>query len=173
MTMTPEEIVRHWRQAKKQDAKELQLLAEINAADKDTIRKVLENAGEPLPKQRSKLRGEELKKAIEELYDQRLSVAEFARQVGCTNTTVAAWRKEKGLPRNAEPGWQKQKSPEAQTAPVLPAIYGQMEALLAALPEDASCTVRRKAGDLLAGMFGEYLIERLRLRGHEDVEDAP
>ena len=159
MTMTQKEIVRHWRQAKKQDAKELQLLAEINASDKDTIRKVLENAGEPLPKQRSKLRGEELKKAIEELYDQRLSDAEIARQVGCTNTTVAAWRREKGLPRNAEPA--------------LPAIYGQMEALLAALPEDASCTVRRKAGDLLADMFGEYLIERLRLRGHEAVEDAP
>lgn len=173
MTMTPEEIVRHWRQAKMQNANELQLLAELNSTDKDTIRKVLENAGEPLPKQCSKLRGEELKKAIEELYDQRLSDAEIAQQVGCTNTTVAAWRKKKGLPRNAEPGWQKQKSPAAVPAPAPPAIYGQMEALLAALPEDASCTVRRKAGDLLADMFGEYLIERLRLQGHEAVEVAP
>lgn len=164
MTMTPEEIVRHWQQAKRQNANELQLLAELNSTDKDTIRKVLENAGEPLPKQRSKLRGEELKKAIEELYDQRLSDAEIARQVGCINTTVAAWRKEKGLPRNAEPGWQKQKSPAAVPAPAPPDVYGQVETLLAALPEGCSRMVRSQARDLCSVLLSEYLEERLKLK---------
>ena len=164
MTMTPEEIVRHWQQAKRQDANELQLLAELNSTDKDTIRKVLENAGEPLPKQRSKLRGEELKKAIEELYDQRLSDAEIARRVGCTNTTVAAWRKEKGLPRNAEPGWPKQKSPAAVPAPAPPDVYGQVETLLAALPEGCSRMVRSQARDLCSALLSEYLEERLKLK---------
>lgn len=164
MTMTPEEIVRHWQQAKRQNANELQLLAELNSTDKDTIRKVLENAGEPLPKQRSKLRGEELKKAIEELYDQRLSDAEIARRVGCTNTTVAAWRKEKGLPRNAEPGWQKQKSPAAVPAPAPPDVYGQVETLLAALPEGCSRMVRSQARDLCSVLLSEYLEERLKLK---------
>lgn len=164
MTMTPEEIVRHWQQAKRQNANELQLLAELNSTDKDTIRKVLENAGEPLPKQRSKLRGEELKKAIEELYDQRLSDAEIARRVGCTNTTVATWRKEKGLPRNAEPGWQKQKSPAAVPAPAPPDVYGQVETLLAALPEGCSRMVRSQARDLCSVLLSEYLEERLKLK---------
>lgn len=164
MTMTPEEIVRHWQQAKRQNANELQLLAELNSTDKDTIRKVLENAGEPLPKQRSKLRGEELKKAIEELYDQRLSDAEIARRVGCTNTTVATWRKEKGLPRNAEPGWQKQKSPAAGPAPAPPDVYGQVETLLAALPEGCSRMVRSQARDLCSVLLSEYLEERLKLK---------
>lgn len=164
MTMTPEEIVRHWKQTKRQDANELQLLAELNSTDKDTIRKVLKNAGEPLPKQRSKLRGEELKKAIEELYAQRLSDAEIARRVGCTNTTVATWRKEKGLPRNAEPGWTTQEPPEAQTAPALPAIYGQMETLLATLPEGCSRMVRSQARDLCSVLLSEYLEGRLKLK---------
>ena len=164
MTMTPEEIVRHWQQAKRQNANELQLLAELNSTDKDTIRKVLENAGEPLPKQRSKLRGEELKKAIEELYAQRLSDAEIARQVGCTNTTVAAWWKEKGLPRNAEPGWQKQKSPAAVPAPAPPDVYGQVETLLAALPEGCSRMVRSQARDLCSVLLSEFLEERLKLK---------
>lgn len=164
MTMTPEEIVRHWQQAKRQDANELQLLAELNSTDKDTIRKVLENAGEPLPKQSSKLRGEELKKAIEELYAQRLSDSEIARQVGCTNTTVAAWRKEKGLPRNAEPGWPKQKSPAAVPAPAPPDVYGQVETLLAALPEGCSRMVRSQARDLCSALLSEYLEERLKLK---------
>lgn len=164
MTMTPEEIVRHWQQAKRQNANELQLLAELNSTDKDTIRKVLENAGEPLPKQRSKLRGEKLKKAIEELYDQRLSDAEIARRVGCTNTTVATWRKEKGLPRNAEPGWQKQKSPAAVPAPAPPDVYGQVETLLAALPEGCSRMVRSQARDLCSVLLSEYLEERLKLK---------
>ena len=80
MTMTAEEIVRHWRQAKKQDVNELKVLADLNSTDRDTIRKVLEGAGEPVPRRQSRLRGDELRKAIEELYGQgRAVLAETCR----------------------------------------------------------------------------------------------
>ena len=172
MTMTAEEIVRHWRQAKKQDANELKVLADLNSTDRDTIRKVLEGAGEPVPRRQSRLRGDELRKAIEELYGQGLSDAEIARHVGCTNTTVATWRKERDLPRNTEPGWPKKEPETPAHASALPEIYGQLESLLAVLPEDASGTVRRRAVDLLSDMFGEYLVERLKLReGKHDETD--
>ena len=100
----------------------------------------------------------------EELYDQRLSDAEIARRVGCTNTTVATWRKEKGLPRNAEPGWQKQKSPAAVPAPAPPDVYGQVETLLAALPEGCSRMARSQARDLCSVLLSEYLEGRLKLK---------
>lgn len=128
MTMTHEEIVRHWRQAKRKDAKELQVLAELNSTGKDTIRMVLEGAGERVPKRRSKLKRED-------------------------------------LPQNIELDCQKQTLEEAPSA--LPEVYGQIEAILAALPEGASATVGQRARDLLSGLFGEYLAERLCLREEE------
>lgn len=52
-----------------------------------------------------------------------------------------------------------------ETGPGRPEVYVQVEAILAALPEDASEAVRRSAGDLLSGMFEDYLTVRLRLGG--------
>lgn len=165
MTMTAEEIVRHWRQAKKQDANELKVLAELNSTDRDAIRRVLEEAGELEPRHQPKRKGDELRKTIEELYAQHLSDAEIARQAGCSSTTVAAWRKERSLPRNAEPGWPKkepQKTPA--DAPALPDVYGHIEEILAALPAGASRQVRQQAGYLLSNLIWEYLEDRLELK---------
>ena len=52
-----------------------------------------------------------------------------------------------------------------ETGPAARTVYVQVEAILAALPEDASEAVRRSAGDLLSGMFEDYLTVRLRLGG--------
>lgn len=42
-------------------------------------------------------------------------------------------------------------------------IYGQIEAILAELPEDMGVKARWAAGKMLAEMFAEYLKMRLRL----------
>ena len=56
---------------------------------------------------------------------------------------------------------------EAVTAEKLEApkteIYGQIEAILAELPEDMGVKARWAAGKMLAEMFAEYLKMRLRL----------
>ena len=51
----------------------------------------------------------------------------------------------------------------------LPPVYGQAEAILAALPEGASHAVRRRAGELLADLFRDYLLERLGLNKERQI----
>lgn len=46
-------------------------------------------------------------------------------------------------------------------------IYGQIEAILAELPEDMGVKARWAAGKMLAEMFAEYLKMRLRLEAKE------
>lgn len=53
--------------------------------------------------------------------------------------------------------------------PALPPVYGQAEAILAALPEGASHAVRRRAGELLADLFRDYLLERLGLNKERQI----
>lgn len=48
MTMTDEEIVRHYRQAKDRKGS-IQILADLNATSKDEIQAILERAGEIQP----------------------------------------------------------------------------------------------------------------------------
>lgn len=50
-------------------------------------------------------------------------------------------------------------------------VYGQIEAILAALPEGMGEKARWAAGKLAAEMFAEYLIDRLGL-GEGDGADA-
>ena len=156
MTMTNEEIVRHYRQASDKAA-DIKVLADLNTTGKDEIIRTLENAGEKIP---GKSRGSKFDGKIKPLYEQGLSDVKIAERVGCSDTTVANWRKRNGLPVNKG-------DVQEETAGQLPVIYMQLEAVLAALPEDSSEFVRRSAVGLLCGMFEEYLNQRLKLGGKD------
>ena len=156
MTMTNEEIVRHYRQASDKAA-DIKVLADLNATSRNEIIAVLEDAGEKIP---GKSRGSKLDGKIKPLYEQGLNDVKIARQVGCSDTTVANWRKRNGLPVNRGPV-------QEEAAGHLPGIYAQLEAVLAVLPEDSSEFVRRSAVGLLCGMFEEYLNQRLKLGGQD------
>lgn len=60
-------------------------------------------------------------------------------------------------------------TPAPVQEPALPPVYGQAEAILAALPEGASHAVRRRAGELLADLFRDYLLERLGLNKERQI----
>jgi len=60
-------------------------------------------------------------------------------------------------------------APAPVQEPALPPVYGQAEAILAALPEGASHAVRRRAGELLADLFRDYLLERLGLNKERQI----
>ena len=156
MTMTNEEIVRHYRQAADKAA-DIKVLADLNTTGKDEIIRTLENAGEKIP---GKSRGSRLDGKIKPLYEKGLNDVKIAERVGCSDTTVANWRKRNGLPVNKGPV-------QEETAGQLPAIYTQLEVVLAALPEDSSEFVRRSAVGLLCGMLEEYLNQRLKLGGQD------
>lgn len=57
MTMTEEEIVRDYRQAKTKQ-KQIEILAELNACDKAEIKRILTEAGEQLPRNMGRKRNE-------------------------------------------------------------------------------------------------------------------
>ena len=156
MTMTNEEIVRHYRQASDKAA-DIKVLADLNATSKNEVIAILEDAGEKIP---GKSRGSKFDGKIKPLYGQGLSDVKIAERVGCSDTTVANWRKRNGLPVNKG-------DVQKETAGQLPVIYMQLEAVLAALPEDSSEFVRRSAVGLLCGMFEEYLNQRLKLGGQD------
>lgn len=152
MTMTNEEIVRHYREAADKAA-DIRVLADLNVTSKNEIIGILEDAGEALP---GKYRAGKLDGKIKPLYEQGLNDTEIAERLGCSAYTVSKWRKRNGLP-NSRGIIQK------ETVGQLPDIYTQLEAVLAALPEESSEFVRRSAVGLLCGMFEEYLNQRLKL----------
>ena len=157
MTMTNEEIVRHYRQAADKAA-DIKVLADLNTTSKNEIIGILEDAGEALP---GKRRAGRFDGKIKPLYEQGLNDAEIAEQVGCTSTTVADWRKRNGLPARRD---HNRKEADKQ----IPEVYMRLEAVLTALPKDSSEFVRRSAVGLLCGMFEEYLNRRLKLETNHD-----
>ena len=152
MTMTNEEIVRHYRQAADKAA-DIKVLADLNTTSKNEIIGILEDAGEALP---GKHRTGRFDGKIKPLYEQGLNDAEIAERVGCSSATVADWRKRNGLPARRDLN-------RKEADRKLPEVYMQLEAVLTALPEDSSELVRRSAADLLCGMFEEYRNRRLML----------
>lgn len=130
MTMTPEEIARHYVQAANK-TKDIKILADLNCVSPSEIRAVLAQAG---------VEGVEAPKRI--------------------------------LPKKPASPPPADTSEAPSAAPGPPEVYSQTEAILAALPEGASAAVRRRAADLLSGLFEEYLAERLCLR-EEDFRRKP
>lgn len=64
MTMTEEEIVRHYRQAASK-ARDIGVLADLNTTDRKTIRAILTAAGEIVPKTPGRRQGTRKKEAEE------------------------------------------------------------------------------------------------------------
>ncbi len=156
MTMTNEEIVRHYRQADDKAA-DIKVLADLNVTGKDEIIGILEAAGEKIP---GRSRGSKLDGKIKPLYEQGLNDAEIVGRLGCTAPTIANWRRRNGLPVNKG-------SATKEAGGQLPDIYTQLEKVLAALPEGSSEFVRRSARDFLCDMLAEYLNRRLGLGGQD------
>lgn len=159
MTMTNEEIVRHYREAADKAA-DIQVLADLNVTSKNEIIAILEAAGETLP---GKHRAGKLDEKIKPLYEQGLSDAEIAKRLGCSNPTVANWRKRNGLPPSQGPVRK-----EVDSAGLPPgSIYTRIEAILAALPKDASEYVRKTTRELIVALFRDDIDKRLELGGQD------
>ena len=157
MTMTNEEIVRHYRQAADKSA-EIRVLADLNVTDRNEIIAILEDAGEVLP---GKHRAGKLDGKIKPLYEQGLNDAEIAERLGCSATAVAKWRKRNGLPVNHGPA---RKEAEAGGLPP-ESIYTRIETIIASLPEDASECARKTARELVVALFRDDIERRLELGG--------
>ena len=156
MTMTAEEIVRHYAQAKDK-AKDIKVLAELNCVTQKEIQTVLAEAGIECA-ERTKRRS--FANQFQKLYDKGLSDREIREEVGCSLSSVVKWREKQHLPPNVG---QAELEPSAD-APALPEVYGHIEEILAALPAGASRQVRQQAGYLLSNLIWEYLEDRLELK---------
>lgn len=91
MTMTNEEIVRDYRQAK-DPAQAIQILADLNCAGRKDIVRILQSGGAQVP---ARFLGTVSDK-IRPLYDQGLSDREIALRLRCSCKTVGKWRKQNG-----------------------------------------------------------------------------
>lgn len=95
--MTPEEICKDYRQAKK-PKQQIKILAELNLCTPEEITAILQDAGE-LKSEAVKGNKEETKKRLIELFEQGYSNAEIAEQMGLTRHQVAirlTWLKKEG-----------------------------------------------------------------------------
>lgn len=111
---------------------------------------------------RDYLQAKNKSKQLKVLADLNLTTQSEIRRVlieGGVEGVKAPKRLMKWAPVSAVP-----KEPETE-------VYGQIEAILAALPEGMGEKARWAAGKLAAEMFAEYLIDRLGL-GEGDGADA-
>lgn len=158
MTMSPEEICRHYTQAANK-AKDIQVLADLNATDKASIRAVLIDGG-LLPPDKTR-RGKrkppesraELAEAVNAALDDGLGDQAAADQIGCCPETVKRYRKKREAPEPPAPA-------EAQNQ-VHEGVYARIEQVLAALPDDATKEARCIAIDLCAELLWVDLERRL------------
>ncbi len=176
MIMTPEEICRHYQQAK-HPQQDIAVLADLNGTDKASIRAVLIDAGLCPPDQPDKgrsVRRGQYDDAIAALVSLGAEDKTIAAQVGCCVETVKKWRKRQervaapaapvppdagdSLPPASEAVC-KQLSEPRQTAGG--DIYARLEAILSAVPANSSRSVLEQASDLLTSMFCEYISTRL------------
>lgn len=183
MNMTPEEICRHYSQAKNR-RQDMTILADLNGTDRASIRAVLIDGGllppDPPGKARNVRRGYH-DDAIAALAAQGAGDKEIASQVGCCVETVKNWRKRQE--RTAAPaapvppdagGYSPPASEPACDPPPKPrqaqsgGIYARLEAILSAVPAGSSEAIRKQASDLLTNIFCEYISRRLGQEGtHE------
>lgn len=152
MTMTNAEIVADYRQAKNKRS-QIGILADLNSTDAGTIKDILREAGEPLP--RSPLDGEKLL----ELYNQGLLDKEIAKAMDCTLKSVVNWRKRRGLPANTPPA---EEPPPEETEDAHPSglseICRRIEAILTALPANSSESTRSAACDLACCLLWDAMV---------------
>ena len=157
MTMTNEEIVRHYREAADKAA-DIKVLADLNVTDRNEIIAILEDAGEVLPR---KHREGKFEGKFRPLYEQGLNDAEIAERLGCSAAAAAKWRNRNGLPANHGPA---RKEAEADGLPP-ESIYTRIETIIASLPEDASECARKTARELVVALFRDDIDRRLELGG--------
>ena len=157
MTMTHEEIVRHYQQAANQK-QDIQVLADLNGTDTASIRAVLIDAGVLTPDRPSKAVFDE---QIAPLAAQGMDDNSIAASVGCSAQTVRNYRKRHNIPKPETPA--EAASALAPSQGPAPGIYGRLETIIAALPSDSSDEARNLAGRLCLSLFGDYLADRLML----------
>lgn len=125
---------------------QIDILADLNCTDVLTIRDILRQAGEKLPRQRTS------SAKMEALYRQGLTDQEIAGKAGCVVSTVRSWRIKQNLPTN-----KKGAAPPAPVPPPARPVLDRVEAVLAALPADASPVTRSAACDLCRCLLWDAL----------------
>lgn len=137
MTMTAEEIVRHYNQAANKKG-DITVLADLNLTDTASIRAILVDAGVLEPD----------KKRQRNLSKNATEGAPSAENPPKRRRAKGALRPGDGL---SEP------SPD-------PSLYDRIDSVLAAVPATASEYARACAGKLCMSLFSEWLAERLGLK---------
>lgn len=127
MTMTNEEIVRDYLQARNK-SKQIKVLADLNTVTPAEIRAVLAEAG------------------------------------------VEGIEAPKRIVRKRKPAPPPFKAPDKPPREDGPDIYRKIENILAALPGDMGQKARWAAGKMVAEVFAEYLMVRLRLEEGDQNE---
>lgn len=157
MTMTNEEIVRHYREADDKAA-DIQILADLNVTKRKEIIAILENAGETIP---GRYLTGKLDEKIKPLLEQGLSNKEIAERLCCSITAVAKYRKRNGIPTS-----QMATGKEADPTDFTPEpIYTRIENIISSLPEGASEYARKTARELIVALFRDDIDRRLELGG--------
>ena len=167
MTMSPEEICRHYAQAASK-SKDIQVLADLNATDKASIRAVLIDGGLLPPDKTGRKRKQppealvELAEEIAKALDEGLDDKTVAERVGCCELTVKNHRKQRKRPVAPENKPVAQESePVAQESEPVMGLYARIEQILAALPEDATVEARHIAVELCVALFRAELERRM------------
>ena len=151
MQMTAEEICRHYTQASNK-SKDIQVLADLNATDKPSIRAILIDGGvlPPDPPKRGRKRRAD-KPAGSPLTDARQESK--LKGIMCPNAVG-----DSGTPGVVVEGL---------------TIYERVDKILGALPDRASQEIRTRAYNLVMSMLADAIGERLGLRPEEGaVEDG-
>lgn len=151
MQMTAEEICRHYTQASNK-SKDIQVLADLNATDKPSIRAILIDGGvlPPDPPKRGRKRRAD-KPAGSPLTDARQESK--LKGIMCPNAVG-----DSGTPGVVVEGL---------------TIYERVDKILGTLPDRASREIRTRAYNLVMSMLADAIGERLGLRPEEGaVEDG-
>ena len=151
MQMTAEEICRHYTQASNK-SKDIQVLADLNATDKPSIRAVQIDGGvlPPDPPKRGRKRRAD-KPAGSPLTDARQESK--LKGIMCPNAVG-----DSGTPGVVVEGL---------------TIYERVDKILGTLPDRASREIRTRAYNLVMSMLADAIGERLGLRDDEGaVEDG-
>ncbi len=173
MTMSPEEICRHYTQAANQK-KDIQVLADLNGTDSASIRAVLIDGG-LLPPDKARRKRKQTPEALVELaeeiakaLDEGLDDKTVAERVGCCELTVKNHRKQRKRPVAPENKPVAQESePVAQESEPVMGLYARIEQILAALPTDANKESRYIAMDLCTALLWAELERRLGVREND------
>lgn len=184
MEMTHEDIVASYRQAKNKST-QIGVLADLNLTDKESIRAVLIDAGELPPDKAEKKplpeSNEDIATVIRESLEAGLTQTETAKLAGVCQATVGRYAREHGLGKRKK----KQAEPASAQAPVqegplpdtkLPPdtvskldtgkpgqVYGRIESILGALPENADEYAKDCALNLCLQLLRCDLLQRLSI----------